>query len=266
MSVDVTDVLRDRMQQPGGLQRMLTLSGSVHALLAAAVMFAPGGLLHQTKTAPTVMTISLGAGGGERAENGGMTPMGARPIQEVKPPDEPVKREAAHAPAAKAPEMTMPLPNAKATKAAPPAKTVKTAPEEARGRTPTRGAQVTAGTAIADTGVVRGQGFGLSSGGGPGSGSTLDVADFCCPDYLVTMVTSIRRAWNPNQGSTGLTIVKFTIQRSGQISNAVVEQSSGSPILDNAALRAVLTTRTLPPLPDGYPNPTLGLHLHFKYE
>jgi len=261
--MEVSDVLRDRMQRPGGLQRTITLSIGAHLALAGALVFAPGGLLQHRSRPNTVMTISLG-GGGVGPENGGMTAMGGRPVQEVKPPDEPVKREAVRPPAAKTPEMAIPRENAKPTKA-PPRNDVKSAPDEARGRTPTRGAEKTAGTAIADTGV-RGQGFGLSSGGGPGSGSTLDVADFCCPDYIATMVTSIRRAWNASQGANGLTIVKFTIQRNGQITNAEVEQSSGSPILDNAALRAVLTTRTLPPLPEGYPNPTLGLHLHFKYE
>ena len=261
--MEVSDVLRDRMQRPGGLQRTITLSIGAHLALAGALVFAPGGLLQQRKAAPIVMTISLG-GGGSGPENGGMTAMGGRPIQQVKPPDEPVKREPVRPPAAKTPEMTVPLPNAKTTRAAPRPE-VKSAPEEARGRTPTRGAEKTAGSTMADTGI-RGQGFGLSSGGGPGSGSTLDVADFCCPDYIATMMTMIKRAWNPSQGSTGLTVVKFTIQRNGQIANAEVEQSSGSPILDNAALRAVLLTRTLPPLPEGYPNATLGLHLHFKYE
>jgi TonB family protein len=261
--MEVSDVLRDRMQRPGGLQRTITLSIGAHLALAGALLFAPGGLLQHRKDTPTVMTISLG-GGGTGPENGGMTAMGGRPIQEVKPPDEPVKREAVRPPAAKTPEMTVPLPNAKSTKAAP-RPDVKSAPAEARGRTPTRGAEKTAGSTMADTGI-RGQGFGLSSGGGPGSGSTLDVADFCCPEYIATMMMMIKRAWNASQGSTGLTVVKFTIQRNGQVANAEVEQSSGSPILDNAALRAVLQTRTLPPLPDGYPNPTLGLHLHFKYE
>jgi len=169
--VDVTDVLRDRMQQPGGLQRMLSVSITAHALLAAVVIFAPGGLLHHTTAAPTVMTISLGGGGGERAENGGMTPMGGRPIQEVKPADEPVKREPIRPPAAKAPEMTMPLPNAKPTKAAPAAKPVKSAPEEARGRTPTRGDKVTAGS----TDCV---GNGVSRLGAAGAAFTLQGADF----------------------------------------------------------------------------------------
>jgi TonB family protein len=262
--MDVTDVLRDRMQRPGGLQRMLTASMSVHLVLAAALIFAPGGLLHRNRTPATVMTISLAGGGGERADNGGMTAMGGRPIQEVKPPDEPVKREAARPPAAKAPEMTMPLPNAKVTKASP-AKAVRSAPDETRGRTPTRGDKVTPGSAIADTGA-RGQGFGLSSGGGPGSGSTLDVANFCCPEYIATMVLQIRRAWNKDQGATGMTVVKFTIQRDGRLTDVIVDKGSGIATLDLAAQRAVLATRALPPLPDAFPNPTLGVRLTFEYQ
>ncbi len=34
--MDVTDILRDRMQTPAGLQRMISVSIAVHALLAAA--------------------------------------------------------------------------------------------------------------------------------------------------------------------------------------------------------------------------------------
>ena len=36
--------------------------------------------------------------------------------------------------------------------------------------------------------------------------------------------------------------------------------------LDLAAMRAVLTTRTLPPLPDAFPNPTLTVKLQFEYK
>jgi TonB family protein len=262
--MEVSDVLRDRMQQPDGLQRMVTLSIAVHVALAAAITFAPGGLLQRSRTPAVVMTISLG-GGGVGPENGGMTTMGGRPVQQVRPPDEPPKREAVRPPAAKTPEMTMPLPNAKPVKATP-GPEVKRAPDEARGRTPTKGAQLAFGTAIADTGV-RGQGFGLSTGGGAGSGSSLDITgDFCCPEYITTMMVRIRAAWNQNQGVSGQTLVKFTIQRDGSIRNAEVERKSSSPLLDNAALRAVLATRTLPPLPDAFPNPTLTVHLNFEYQ
>ncbi|PYQ80228.1 MAG: hypothetical protein DMG03_23455, partial [Acidobacteria bacterium] len=59
--------------------------------------------------------------------------------------------------------------------------------------------------------------------------------------------------------------VKFTIQRNGSIANATVERSSGALPLDLAALRAVVVTKTLPPLPDQFPNPTLTVHLNFEY-
>jgi TonB family protein len=261
--MDVTDVLRDRMQTPAGLQRMISVSVAAHLALAAALIVARGGLLTRHDVPPTLMTISLS--GSARPENGGMTALGGRPVQAVTPPEEASKREAARPPAAKTPEMTVPLPNAKPVKATP-GPTVKQAPDEARGRTPTKGAQPAFGSAIADTGV-RGQGFGLSTGGGAGSGSSLDITgDFCCPEYLATMTMRIRSAWNQNQGAGGTSLIKFTIQRDGQIVNASIERGSGTVTLDTAALRAVLTTKTLPPLPDAFPNPTLTVHLNFQYQ
>lgn len=261
--MDVTDVLRDRLQEPDGLQRMIAISIGVHVALAAIVLFAPGHLLPKAAPPPIVMTISL-AGAGEGPRNGGFTAMGGRPVQEQVKPEELPKRAPVTPPAAKAPEMTVPLPNQKQVKTAPRA-TVKQAPEEARGRTPTKGAQVEKGSSVAMTGA-RGEGFGLSTGGGAGTGSRLDVENFCCPDYIVLMIERIRSVWNKNQGATGNVLVKFTILRDGTLKDAIVETSSGNPLLDNAALRAVLMTRKLNPLPDPFPNPTLPVHLNFQYQ
>jgi len=146
----------------------------------------------------------------------------------------------------------------------PPA-TVTQAPDEARGRTPTRGAETSAGSAVAATGA-RGEGFGLSSGGGPGTGSRLDVANFCCPDYLITMTERIRANWNQKQNASGEAVVRFTIQRDGTLTNVALEQSSGSPVLDLAAQRALAVTRQIPALPAQYPDSTLGVHLTFVYQ
>ena len=73
-------------------------------------------------------------------------------------------------------------------------------------------------------------------------------------------------AWNQNQGAAGQTLVKFTIQRDGSIQNVAVERGSGTTPLDIAAMRAVLQTKSLPPLPDAFPNPTLTVHLNFQYQ
>jgi TonB family protein len=249
------------MQPEPGLQRMTVVSIAAHVTAFVVIVLMPGGLLSRGNQAPaTVMTISL-SGSSEGARSGGLTAIGGRPVQTAVPAE---KREAIRAPAAKAPEMTIPKPNAKPTKASP-APQVAQAPDEARGKTPTRGKEVVAGTAVADTGV-RGQGFGLSTGGGAGSGSFLDVANFCCPDYIVTMIERIRANWNPPTGIPGNVLVKFTINRDGSVSAIESEKKSGTPTLDLSAQRAVVVTRTLPPLPAQFPNPTLTVHLNFQFQ
>src|SRR5688572_26608118 len=85
----------------------VVLSLLAHALGVAALVTMPAADF--TDDAPkTVMTISLGGAPGPRA--GGMTPIGGRTVQEVA--TEAAKRAEAP-PAAKAPEMTLPSPNAR---------------------------------------------------------------------------------------------------------------------------------------------------------
>jgi protein TonB len=259
--MDVTDILRDRLQEPAGLQKMVSVSLLLHGVLIAGLLLAPRGLLMQGADAPrSIMTITL-SGSGDGPSNGGLTSIGGRPVQ-VQTPEE-TKRDPVQPPAAKAPEMTMPLPRAKPLKAAAPA--VK-APDDARGRTPTRGAEQRPGTAVVETGA-RGMGFGLSTGGGPGTGSSLEVTgDFCCPDYVALMVESIRRSWNQQAESAGSVIIKFTIERDGTITQDSVEKTSGQYQLDTFARTAVQITRKLPPLPAQYTNPSLTVHLNFQYQ
>ena len=246
------------MREPAGLQQMAALSALLHAAFIAAVVLAPGGWFAQQQQAPReVMTISLAGGGG--VDSGGFTSIGGRAVQVQTPPEAVKKPEPIRAPAAKAPEMTVPARGARPRSGA----AVAQAPDEAKGRTPTRGAEPSQGSSLAETGV-RGQGFGLSTGGGPGSGSRLDVADFCCPDYVVLMVERIRSNWVQRVETSGVTVIYFTIQRDGRLTNAQIERSSGAFILDNNALRAVSRTQ-LPPLPAAFPNPTLPVHLTFEY-
>ncbi len=112
-----------------------------------------------------------------------------------------------------------------------------------------------------------GMGFGLSTGGGPGTGSSLEITgDFCCPDYVALMVETIRRSWNQQAEVAGSVMIKFTIERDGTITQDSVEKTSGQYQLDTAARTAVQITRKLPPLPAQYTNPTLTVHLNFQYQ
>ncbi len=260
--MDVSSVLRNRVEAPAGLQQMAVVSALLHGAFLAVLIVMPAGWLSKTADEPrTIMTISLG-GGVPGPQNGGMTAIGGRAVQAEKLPDAP--REAPRAPAARTPEMTVPERGAKPARQSTTA--VKEAPDSARGRTPTRGAETAPGSSAAETGV-RGQGFGLSTAGGTGLGVRLDITgDFCCPDYIVLMVDKIRANWNQKVDAVGETTVMFTIQRDGRITSPVTESSSGYAVLDLNAVRALVLTRQLPALPDGYPNASLTMHLIFQYQ
>jgi protein TonB len=263
--VDVTDVLRDRMQEPRGLPLTAAVSLFLHAAFAAALVFGSMWWLPHTVEDPKpVMTISLG-GAGTGPQAGGLTSIGARPVQTTEPAP---TREALRAPAAAVPEMTVPIaktPAAKAAKAPPKPAEVAAPPPDARGKTLARGDELRSGTAVAETGA-RGQGFGLSTGGAAGAGATLDVADFCCPEYVLLLNDKILGNWNQRAEVAGLVVIKFTIQRDGTLTMVSVEQGSGYAALDLNARRAVEITRQLTPLPPAYPNPTLTVHLKFPYQ
>ena len=250
----VTDIIISRAQITERMDAMIPWSIAAHIALFAFMIFMPASWRGAVDEGPrTVMTISLGGAAGPR--NGGLTTMGGRTVQA--PPPEPVKKVETP-PAAKTPEMALPTKNARQAKPQ-----TQEAPKEATARTPSTG-QPQEGSTRVDTGA-KGQGFGLTSGGGAGASVQLDVANFCCPEYLSQMVTLIQRNWQSNQGIAGSVIMKFTITRAGTIENVQLERSSGFLAHELTAQRALLLTR-LPELPIQFPNPTLTIHMTFEYQ
>jgi TonB family protein len=235
---------------------MVVWSVTAHVVIVTMAMLFGHG---RSQEAPrTVMTISLGSGTpGPRT--GGLTPAASRPVQQTAPA-EPVRRPEI-APAPTRPEMTLPTPDARIRPRTP----ARQAPATATGRTPTTGERPSQGEAPTET-RVRGQGFGLSSGGGLGSTVQLDVSNFCCQEYLEQMVTLIQRNWQQDQGVVGATIMRFTIRRDGLIEKVEVFRPSGFFALDNAATRALLATRQLPALPAQFPDQSLTIRLTFEYQ
>ena len=136
--MDVGDVLRDRIREPAGFERMAVISVLAHGALFAMLVLMPGQMLSRSQPPPkTIMTITLDGGNGGPA-NGGMTSIGGRAVQ-AETPEIPKRPEPVTAPAPKTPELTVPIPAKAPARTAKPAPTVKQAPEQARARTPTRG-------------------------------------------------------------------------------------------------------------------------------
>ena len=254
----VSQILSVRSRQADGLQNTFLASMAAHLILVGIVALAPGMFVSSTPQAPeNVMTISLGGAPGPRT---GMTQLDSRPIQQAVPLESKRAIEPVRPPAARVPEMIEPkktAPKKTETKAATDAK-------DPRSRTPTKGEEVRQGTAVAETGT-KVPGFGLSAGGG-GTGGYLDVANFCCPEYLSHMVDLINQHWNYQQQAAGTTIMKFVIQRDGRLTNIEMEKSSGYPALDLMAQRALIQVRQLPPLPAAFSEPALTVHLRFEYQ
>jgi TonB family protein len=258
----VSAAITARDQDAGGFGAMTGVSALAHGMLITALLFAPSGLAGRRAVEERdVMTISLGGAPGPRS--GGMTSMGGRPVQEVAPPEPKARPEPPQAPAAKPPAMVEPVGKPVAPKKPVPLPDPKATTEQAPGRVPIRGAQVQSGSAVAQTGGT-GIGFGLSTGGG-GTGGEINLGDFCCPDYLETVLQIIQRNWDPKQQVSGVAAVRFTIQRDGTISSAELATPSGFAVLDLAAQRAILMSR-LPPLPRAYTNNQLTITLSFRYQ
>jgi TonB family protein len=242
----VTPILVERAQMRGGLWSRMGLSVLLHVVVLPIVLVWMVASPPEPEAPKALMTISLGGAPGPRS--GGMTAMSAR-AAEAAPQPPPAAPPVARPPVAKPPEMA--LPQAVTSKPQPPA------PPAVEARQ---------GSAVAETGATTGAAFaGLTTGGG-GTSGYLDVANFCCPEYLGTMNQLIHRNWNAKQQVAGDALVKYTIQRDGRLTDVELERSSGYFALDQAAQRALLVTRQLPPLPPQFTERTLTVHLIFRYE
>lgn len=252
----VSEVLVARAPKDDGLTSMVGASVAAHVAMVAAFVLVPAWWFGAEHKAPeTIMQISLGGPVGPN--DGGLSTLSARAIQQAVPVEPKKPIEPVHAPAAKTPEMVLPTKN-------PPRKTETNTVEakDPRSNKTTKGAEVQKGTAIAET-KAKGMGFGLSSGGG-GTGGQLEITNFCCPEYLTTMSALIKSNWNSQVGASGRTHLRFVIQRDGRITDITVEQSSGVEFMDSYARRALILSK-LPPLPPGYDQDSLAVHMYFDY-
>jgi protein TonB len=88
--------------------------------------------------------------------------------------------------------------------------------------------------------------------------------------YVAAMRNRISANWlvstvSPNISTAPRTSLTFEIKRDGTVTNAQITQSSGVPEVDRSALRAILASNPLPPLPSDYSGGSVGVNFDFDF-
>jgi periplasmic protein TonB len=93
-----------------------------------------------------------------------------------------------------------------------------------------------------------------------------NASDFPHAWYVRQVIQKVEAEWkrqNRLSEPPQRPLLYFEIQRNGAIKLPTVKESSGNPIYDQAALRAVVDAGPFPPLPQDWVRPSLGLELRF---
>lgn len=88
--------------------------------------------------------------------------------------------------------------------------------------------------------------------------------------YVAAMRSRISQNWllstvSPNILSAPRAYFTFVIQRDGTVTDVQMTQSSGIPEVDRSALRAILASNPLPPLPAGYSGSSVNVQFYFDF-
>jgi protein TonB len=222
-----------------------------------------------------------------------MTPPEARerpaPSLPARPPAPPRATEAPRAPASR-PTPPAPAPPQAVAKAGPaPEPMVKTpeprpttpesqpsttAPSQSAASAPPAPPQVAVARPLDSMRRQPGGGGGLTGGGRggvEGQPIPLDTPEPKYQDYFNKIRERIKANWiYPRQagdrGIEGELLIEFHIAKDGRVSYIELRHSSGTPILDDAALTAVKLAQPFPPVPDEIAKQTLAINGQFKYQ
>lgn len=109
--------------------------------------------------------------------------------------------------------------------------------------------------------------LGQPSGSTAGAGAlTLSVSDFPYAWYIQLVHRKIQEHWEGRALPGRQPEVIFEIGRDGRLRRLGVSRSSGNPLYDQVALRAVREADPFPPLPEGFEKGSLTVGLQFVYD
>jgi TonB family protein len=268
----------------GGILKMVGWSVAGHIAFTIIFIFLPRVLPH-TPPPPLLMTASIvsasdlqpsGGPPAPRAATTGPTPEERaheaeeaakevpKPVpppkkepEPPKPPDPaPAKKKAAEAiKPVKADPSTPPPPGAK-----------KQEKEEAASPAPVAQPEQPAVSPAAP--LQEGVGLGASGGDGSTGVPSITSNQFPFQYYRTILVANIRSRWNrpltPGLREPLRCAVAFVISRGGQVSGVSLSVPSGFPPLDESAVRAVLDSNPLPPLPYQYTTSSVSAEIIFE--
>jgi protein TonB len=119
-----------------------------------------------------------------------------------------------------------------------------------------------------------GGGGGLQGGGRggvEGQPIPLDTPEPKYQDYFNKVRERIKSKWvypreAGERGIEGELLIEFHIAKDGRLEYVTLRHSSGTPILDEAALTAVKLAQPFPPVPDEIAKVTLAINGQFRYQ
>ena len=226
----VGEVLAQRRALDRGAGAGIVFSLFLHGIIVAAAVVA--ALRHPQQESVNIIDIKFAR----------------MPAPAVEAPPKPAAEAAAATPRpAPKPQPVVEAPPKPAAKPAP----AKTVPFSPYGKSTKKGAEPLPQPATSEIPVG-------------GTGAVVE-GDFPYTIYIDRMKNLIGQHWfRPQVGAGATATVFFVIDRDGTIRDAKSETASGDGTFDRAALRAVIETSPLPPLPFGYSGTYLNVHLTFK--
>ena len=89
--------------------------------------------------------------------------------------------------------------------------------------------------------------------------------------YLIRVLATVRQKWfavipqSARMGSRGVTQLQLIIDKNGQVPKLVIADTSGSDVLDRAAVASVSAALPFPPLPREFRGQEIRVQFAFKY-
>ncbi len=246
----VSELLAERERAQPGLLPWVGVAAMLHLAVAGSVFM----ISRSASARPTHLpTVSVRIIQPQRAP----APRASRPRSKPAPAATPVPRPKPTAAAA-----ATPVPRPTAAPQPPPSEEAMPAPtpRPAPAATSVPEPEGPPGDREGGHGVSKG----LSLGEGTGSRIPGIPSDFQFTYYIERMLALIESRWyKPVAGAGTRAQVRFRILANGRVEDIVLEQASGNPSFDRAALRALYAANPLPPLPPAYGKSDLTVHLSF---